>query len=145
MKCVVCKSGETRPGTTTVTFERDGFTLVMKEVPAEICTNCGEDYVDEAVARDILALAEKMAKTGSKIEVIKYGSGSVVFSSPSTSGKFEVYVDKSGRYRFRLKASNGKIIAVSEPYNTKTACLNGIDSVKKNAANAIVKQMKITS
>jgi len=59
MKCVVCKSGETRRGTTTVTFERDGLTLVMKEVPAEICMNCGEDYVDEAVARDILALAEK--------------------------------------------------------------------------------------
>ena len=43
MKCVVCKSGETHEGTTTVTLERDGLTLVMKEVPAEICDNCGED------------------------------------------------------------------------------------------------------
>lgn len=145
MKCVVCKSGETQPGTTTITLERHGFTLVMEEVPAEICTNCGEDYVEDTVAEEIMTIGEKMSNTRSKIEVIRYGSGSVVFSSSSTTGKFEVYVDKSGKYRFRLKAPNGKIIAVSEPYNSKAACMNGIDSVKKNAANAIVKQMKITS
>ena len=50
MKCVVCKSGEARPGTTTVTLEREGLTLVMKEVPADICVNCGEDYVDSSVS-----------------------------------------------------------------------------------------------
>ncbi|OPX73432.1 MAG: hypothetical protein A4E38_00085 [Methanoregulaceae archaeon PtaB.Bin108] len=77
MKCVVCKSGETRPGTTTVTFERQGLTLVMKEVPAEICTNCGEDYVDEAVSRDIMAMAEKMAKSGAQVDVRRYVPGSV--------------------------------------------------------------------
>lgn len=77
MKCVVCKGGETRPGTTTVTFERQGLTLVMKEVPAEICTNCGEDYVDEAVARDIMAMAEKMAKSGAQVDVRRYVPGSV--------------------------------------------------------------------
>lgn len=77
MKCVVCKSGETRPGSTTVTFERQGLTLVMKEVPAEICTNCGEDYVDEAVSRDIMAMAEKMAKSGAQVDVRRYVPGSV--------------------------------------------------------------------
>ncbi|MBR2503833.1 MAG: YegP family protein, partial [Oscillospiraceae bacterium] len=47
--------------------------------------------------------------------------------------KFEVYEDKAGEYRFRLKATNGQIIAVSEGYKAKASCLNGIESVKKNA------------
>ena len=55
--------------------------------------------------------------------------------------KFEVYVDKAGEYRFRLKARNGEIIAVSEGYKAKGGCLNGIESVKKNAPEAeIVKK-----
>ncbi len=67
MKCTICCNGTTRPGTTTVTFEREGHTLVMKEVPAEIYTNCGEDYVDVAVTRDIMAMAEKMAQSGAQV------------------------------------------------------------------------------
>ena len=50
--------------------------------------------------------------------------------------KFEVYTDKAGEYRFRLKATNGQIIAVSEGYTSEAACLNGVESVKKNAADA---------
>lgn len=50
--------------------------------------------------------------------------------------KFEVYQDKSGEYRFRLKATNGQVIAVSEGYVAKASCLNGVESVKKNAATA---------
>lgn len=50
--------------------------------------------------------------------------------------KFEVYTDKAGEYRFRLKAKNGQIVAVGEGYKTKTSCLNGIESVKKNAPDA---------
>ena len=53
-----------------------------------------------------------------------------------TNPKFEIYLDRSGFYRFRLKARNGEIIAVSERYNAKAGCLNGVDSVKKNAAEA---------
>ena len=52
--------------------------------------------------------------------------------------KFEMYTDKGGEFRFRLKATNGQIIAVSEGYTTKAACVNGIESVKKNAADADV-------
>ena len=52
--------------------------------------------------------------------------------------KFEVYADKRGEFRFRLKARNGQIIAVSEGYTTMKACENGIASVKKNAADATV-------
>ena len=50
--------------------------------------------------------------------------------------KYEVYVDKAGEFRFRLKARNGEIIAVSEGYKQKPSCLNGIDSVKRNAPEA---------
>ncbi len=49
--------------------------------------------------------------------------------------KFEMYVDKAGEFRFRLKATNGQIIGVSEGYKAKASCVNGIESVKKNAAD----------
>ncbi|MBQ1271318.1 MAG: YegP family protein [Clostridia bacterium] len=52
--------------------------------------------------------------------------------------KFEVYADKSGEFRFRLKATNGQIIATSEGYTTLANCLNGVESVKKNSVDAEV-------
>jgi YgiT-type zinc finger domain-containing protein len=78
MKCVICKTGETRPGVTTVTFEREGLTLVIKEVPAQVCTNCGEDYVDDQVAHEILTIAERMARSGALVDVRRYIPGSAV-------------------------------------------------------------------
>ena len=55
--------------------------------------------------------------------------------------KFEMYTDKAGEFRFRLKATNGQIIAVSEGYKAKASCVNGIESVKKNAADAPVEEV----
>ena len=55
--------------------------------------------------------------------------------------KFEVYTDKAGEFRFRLKATNGEIIAVSEGYKAKASCLNGIESVKKNAVDAKIEEV----
>jgi YgiT-type zinc finger domain-containing protein len=78
MKCVICKHGETKEGTTTVTFEREGLTLVVKEVPAQVCANCGEDYVDDRVAHEILNIAENMAKSGAQVDVRRYVAGSAV-------------------------------------------------------------------
>ena len=52
--------------------------------------------------------------------------------------KFEIYTDKAGEFRFRLKATNGQIIAVSEGYKAMAGCKNGIESVKKNATEAAV-------
>lgn len=49
------------------------------------------------------------------------------------SGKFEIYRDAAGKFRFRLKASNGQIIAASEAYNAKASALDGIESVRANA------------
>ena len=54
--------------------------------------------------------------------------------------KFELYEDKGGEFRFRLKARNGQIIAVSEGYTTKAACENGIESVRKNASEATIEE-----
>ena len=50
--------------------------------------------------------------------------------------KFEIYQDKAGEFRFRLKAKNGQIIAVSEGYKAMVSCVNGVESVKKNAVDA---------
>ena len=55
-----------------------------------------------------------------------------------TNPKFEMYKDKAGEFRFRLKARNGEIIATSEGYTSKAACENGIESVRKNAPEAEV-------
>jgi uncharacterized protein len=52
------------------------------------------------------------------------------------SGTFEIYKDKKGEFRFRLKATNGEIIAVGEGYSTKQNCIKGIESVKKAVAGA---------
>ena len=54
--------------------------------------------------------------------------------------KFEVYTDKAGEFRFRLKALNGQIIAVSEGYKAIASCMNGIESVKKNAIDAKISE-----
>ena len=55
-----------------------------------------------------------------------------------TNPKFEVYTDKAGEFRFRLKARNGEIIATGEGYKAKPSCLNGIDSIRRNAPEAAV-------
>ena len=52
--------------------------------------------------------------------------------------KFEVYLDNRGKYRFRLKAKNGQVLAVSEGYSRKASCLKGIASVIKNSADAAI-------
>ena len=54
--------------------------------------------------------------------------------------KFELYTDKAGEFRFRLKAKNGQIVAVGEGYKKKASCLNGIESIKKNAPEAELKK-----
>ncbi|AJC60181.1 YegP family protein [Streptomyces sp. 769] len=58
------------------------------------------------------------------------------------AGKFEMYEDKAGKYRYRLKAGNGEIIAVGEAYNSKAACEKGIESVKRNAPTAEVREIR---
>ncbi|MFA5102409.1 MAG: YegP family protein [Candidatus Thermoplasmatota archaeon] len=58
------------------------------------------------------------------------------------TGKFEVWTDKAGEYRFRMKAANGEIIATSEGYSSKKSCMNGIQSVMKNAPKAPIVEIE---
>ena len=72
MKCVICKHGETHPGLTTVTLERGSTTLVVKSIPAQICENCGEAYVEDTLAARLLQDAEEAARAGVQVEVREY-------------------------------------------------------------------------
>jgi YgiT-type zinc finger domain-containing protein len=69
---MICKHGETKKGTTTVTLEKDGSTIVFKEVPAHICDNCGEKYIDEAVTKELLKKAREIVKNGVEVDIRKY-------------------------------------------------------------------------
>jgi YgiT-type zinc finger domain-containing protein len=72
MKCVICKVGELAEGSATVTLERGDATLVFKHVPAQVCANCGEEYVDESVTRQVLSRAEASITEGVKLDVREY-------------------------------------------------------------------------
>ncbi len=72
MKCVICRHGETAPGTATVTLERNALTLVIKGVPAQICLNCGEEYVDEDVTERLLQTAEEAVHAGVQVDIREY-------------------------------------------------------------------------
>ncbi len=74
MTCVICKKGEPRAGKATVTLERGGKIMVVRGVPALVCPNCGEEYVDEAVARKLLEAAEEEARSGTQVSVREYAS-----------------------------------------------------------------------
>ncbi|MBP3941635.1 MAG: YegP family protein [Christensenellaceae bacterium] len=89
-----------------------------------------EVYTTEDACRGGIASVAKNAptagvedQTAEEVETLKHP-------------KFELYEDKAGEFRFRLKATNGQVIATGEGYKTKAGCLNGIESVKKNVADA---------
>jgi len=69
MKCLVCKQSEVFLGITTVTLERGEFSLVLKNVPALVCPECGEAYADEEIAASILKMATEMEEEGLQVEV----------------------------------------------------------------------------
>ena len=72
MICLICRQAETVDGLTSVTFERDEMRLVVKDVPARICPSCGEAYVEEDVAVQLLREAEEMSKAGKIEAYIEY-------------------------------------------------------------------------
>ena len=74
MNCLICKTGTTQPGTTTVTLERDTTVIVIKDVPAQVCENCGEYYLSEEVSSRIYALAEEAVKRKVEVEVLHYAA-----------------------------------------------------------------------
>ena len=72
MKCLICEYGETEPGTTTVTLTRGETTIVMREVPAQICTTCGEEYVDAGTGKRLSQIAETALSEGVQVDVRRY-------------------------------------------------------------------------
>ncbi len=64
MECVICKHGTTRSGFVTVTLERDDCIVILKQVPADVCQNCGEYYLSESVTADVLQKAEDAVNKG---------------------------------------------------------------------------------
>lgn len=74
MKCVICEVGELEAGTTTVTFERGATTVVIKGVPADVCTLCGEAYINEAAMARLSALADAAANSGAEVEVRQFAA-----------------------------------------------------------------------
>jgi YgiT-type zinc finger domain-containing protein len=74
MKCVICRQGDTAPGKVTVTLQRGETTIVFKEVPAEVCQNCGEFYLSEEVTGKLLNRAEAAVKNGAELEILRYAA-----------------------------------------------------------------------
>jgi YgiT-type zinc finger domain-containing protein len=71
MECALCKVGTTEKGTVTVTLERNGAIVLIKEVPAEICTNCGHYYLTEETTRAIMQTRNDAIEKGAELEVVK--------------------------------------------------------------------------
>jgi YgiT-type zinc finger domain-containing protein len=72
MKCFVCKHGETEDGQTTVTLERGTLTLVIKRVPARVCANCGETYLNAETTERVLAALDAAEQAGVQVDVREY-------------------------------------------------------------------------
>ena len=89
-----------------------------------------EVYTTEAACKNGIASVQKNAP------VAAVENQTVEGYAAEKHPKFEVYADNAGEFRFRLKATNGQVIAVSEGYKALASCLNGIESVKKNAVDA---------
>lgn len=74
MQCVVCKHGTTQPGKMTATFVRGETTIVIKQVPADVCDNCGEEYLSKDISAQLLRQAEDAVKAGIQVDVRIYRS-----------------------------------------------------------------------
>lgn len=74
MKCVLCKYGETQPGKVTVSLQRGETTVIIKDVPAEVCENCGEYYLSESVTEKLLQKGEEAVSKGAEVEIYRFAA-----------------------------------------------------------------------
>lgn len=110
---------------------KTGIKFDLKAGNGEVIAT-SEVYTSEKACRNGIASVQKNAPVAAvENQTVE---GYAVEKHP----KFEVYTDKAGEFRFRLKATNGQIIAVSEGYKAMASCMDGIESVKKNAVDAPV-------
>ena len=111
---------------------KNGFTFSLKAGNGEVIAVGGEVYNTLASVKNGIASVAKNAP------IANLEDQTVEGFETQTNPKFEIYKDKAGEFRFRLKAKNGEIIAASEGYVKKDSCKNGIESVRKNAPDAPV-------
>lgn len=74
MICPICKCGHTAPGFASVILERDAMTLLFKSVPAQVCDNCGEEFIDETASANLLDTAEAAVRDGVQVELRRYAA-----------------------------------------------------------------------
>ena len=74
MTCVICKHGQLVAGTTTINRNTAGKTLVLKDVPALVCDNCGETYLEDAIVDAVDTLARDYARSGAEVVVAAYSA-----------------------------------------------------------------------
>jgi YgiT-type zinc finger domain-containing protein len=74
MTCVICNAGATSPGTTTATLERGGTVVIIRDVPAQVCEDCGEYYLDEPVAQWVYSRAEQAVGRRVEVEILRYAA-----------------------------------------------------------------------
>ncbi|MBF0462568.1 MAG: type II toxin-antitoxin system MqsA family antitoxin [Magnetococcales bacterium] len=74
MHCAICRHGETLAGETTVTLERARTIVVIREVPADVCEQCGEYYLDEKATARVFALAEEAVQRHAEVEILRYAA-----------------------------------------------------------------------
>ena len=74
MKCRMCKNGNTATGTHTVTLEKNDTVLVVRQVPADICENCGEYYLDADVSTTLWEMVNRAVKHHAELEILNYAT-----------------------------------------------------------------------
>ncbi len=74
MKCVICKHGDTRPASTRVSLERDDTVLVVRRVPADVCDNCGEAYINAEAFDQLQRMLDEASGAGVQVEVREYAA-----------------------------------------------------------------------
>ena len=74
MQCVICRHGATQPGTVTVNLEQCATVIVIKDVPAEVCSQCGECYLDEKTTRHVTNMAKQAVQRHAEVEILRYAA-----------------------------------------------------------------------
>lgn len=72
MKCVICKHGNILKGFSTITLEKNGATIIFQKVPALVCENCSEQYIDEEITSSVLKKARQILRSGVKVDIREY-------------------------------------------------------------------------
>lgn len=74
MRCSICRQGETQQGRVSVVLERGEAIVIFRDVPADVCENCGEYYLSDAVTGELLERAERAIENGAEVEILRFAA-----------------------------------------------------------------------